>query len=148
MKCQLTSWITWAESFVDYRWSETPQQSNYHFQSNCFSVIHNKSIIISVCEPPPYPPRSVSSARAAGEKILWRTSDAESTLLTPCSSRPSPNTTDRPTAPSVKSRPDRTTTSSAPGESYQAIFIGQFGYNQRYCVEKLPSCLLVSQVLD
>ena len=34
------------------------------------------------------------------------------------------------------------------GGNLPTNIIGQFGYNQRYCVEKLPSCLLVSQVLD
>ena len=133
--------MTWVICWLSLiRNSPDSQQSNDHSQNNYFSVIQSSSLSVN---PLPSPPRSVSSARAAGEKTLWRTSDAESTLLTPCSSRPSPNTTDRPTAPSVKSRPDRTTTSSAPGggEELQSDINGQFGYNQRYCVEKLPSCL-------
>lgn len=45
--------------------------------------------------------------RAADVKTQWRTSAAENTPSTVCSSRPSPNTTGRRTAPTGKWRPDR-----------------------------------------
>lgn len=87
-----------------------------------------------------------SSARAADEKTPWRTSDAESTRLTRCNSRPSPNTTGHPTEPLGKWKPDWTAEGSASGK-VALVFLDSYGcgvlgrpksdqLKSRYCIQK------------